>query len=357
MFQKSDKNSTRRTNLLFAAAALVLTVLFSGSVNSFAQSKNADDQTQLTDGGNLILEKVIPLNRTGSKISTPSAVDNNALFSNVTTFGGNGLRNGGAAADPAAAANTITALVADDLTLIRPSNIAGYRFSVVNFDAAAVSARPRIRFYAANGANGGPGTYLGGNSFNAISFAAGSVTVFQTGVLATPIPNTSSQIWAGITFDNNSGATGATAAQLNNLGQGIFNPVDKGSSADNYFVTTANGSFLANNPAGGQGNFGGAPVANFGWEILAPTTTAASVAVSGRVLTGNRGLANARVELTGADGKKRTVVTNAFGNFTITDVEAGATYIINVSAKRYTFAPQIVSATENLSGLTFIGQP
>ena len=36
----------------------------------------------------------------------------------------------------------------------------------------------------------------------------------------------SSSIWAGIAFDNNGGATGATAAQLDSLAQGIFSPAE-----------------------------------------------------------------------------------------------------------------------------------
>ena len=57
-----------------------------------------------------------------------------------------------------------------------------------------------------------------------------------------------SAIWAGIAFDNNGGATGATAAQLDNLAQGIFSPPDLGTSADQYFVTTAAGSFAVGQP-------------------------------------------------------------------------------------------------------------
>ncbi len=84
--------------------------------------------------------------------------------------------------------------------------------------------------------------------------------------------------------------------------------------------------------------------------------TAAAVSINGKVLSNGRGLANARVELTGTGGKTRAVVTNAFGNFTIFDVEAGATYIVNVSAKRYTFAPQVISVTDSISGLTLTAQ-
>ena len=87
--------------------------------------------------------------------------------------------------------------------------------------------------------------------------------------------------------------------------------------------------------------------------VLNYQPTAAAISIAGKVTANGRGLANARVELTGTNGKPVIVTTNLFGVFTFREVEAGATYIVNVSAKRYSFAPQIVSATENVSGLRF----
>jgi hypothetical protein len=167
------------------------------------------------------------------------------------------------------AGNTITNLVADDIQL-DPSyagqTLDAFSFSVANLSTTAVSARARVRFYAADGTNGGPGTYITGYTFNPISFAASSVTIYSTtGVsIAAPL---SGKFWAGMTFDNNTGATGATAADLNNLGQGIFDPPTVGSSTDNFFVSTAAGSYVSNNPAGTITNFNGNPVANFGWRF------------------------------------------------------------------------------------------
>ena len=85
---------------------------------------------------------------------------------------------------------------------------------------------------------------------------------------------------------------------------------------------------------------------------LAPT--AASVAVSGRVLTdGGNGLTNARVVLTSASGVNRTVTTSSFGYFRFDDVAAGETYIFTVVSRRYQFAPQIVFVGNELTGLDF----
>ncbi len=89
---------------------------------------------------------------------------------------------------------------------------------------------------------------------------------------------------------------------------------------------------------------------------LAPT--AASVEVSGRVMTQTRrGLNKALVTITDQSGSTRTATTNPFGYFRFADVQAGETYIISVSAKRYHFAPQVLNVTEDLTDLSFMAQP
>jgi Secretion system C-terminal sorting domain len=233
-------------------------------ISSYAQ--NADI---VVPASQVKLVKTFKLN--SSRVEAPLAVDPNAIYSDVTTFSGSGAANGGAALQ---AGNTITTLVADSLGLIGspPFSVGAFKFSVVNFNAVNVLARPRIRFYANDGSSGGPGTLIAGFSFDPISFVANSVDVFNTGPLATPFPVTTQAMWAGITFDDNTGATGATLAQLNNLGQGAFNPIDRGSSTDNAFGTDTAGSFLDNNPTGSTFNFAGDPLANFAWEIVSSVT-------------------------------------------------------------------------------------
>ena len=56
------------------------------------------------------------------------------------------------------------------------------------------------------------------------------------------------------------------------MGQGIFNPIDRGSSTDGFYRTTAAGSFFSNNPVATFGYFSGMPLANFGWELNAPAS-------------------------------------------------------------------------------------
>lgn len=84
--------------------------------------------------------------------------------------------------------------------------------------------------------------------------------------------------------------------------------------------------------------------------------TAASASVRGRVLnSGQRSVAGARVSMTDPAGATRTVLTNSFGHFTFADVPVGATYIFQVSSKRYVFAPQPVTVTDEVSELNFVG--
>jgi hypothetical protein len=183
------------------------------------------------------------------------------IYSDLANNSGQYYANGGASV---VSGNTITRLVADDLT---PSSgyagmaISNIYFSVVNANAAAVSARPRLRIWNADGAGGLPGSFVAGFTFNAISFGASTSYSFFFHPTGVNVP--SGTFWMGLTFDNNSGATGATDVQLNNLGMALFDPPTIGTSTDNAFETTAAGDFLVNNPAGATFNFGGNPAANF----------------------------------------------------------------------------------------------
>jgi hypothetical protein len=210
-----------------------------------------------------------------SVLVTPARSDV-VLYSNVTNFTGFGVTNGGAAN---VGGNNITTLLADDITPgpgLDGGTVDAVTFSIANFDTSDVTARARVRFYAADGTGGGPGTLITGFTFNPISFAAGTVGLFtfsNGGLPLFSIPK--GTFWAGLTFDDNGGTTGATLSQLNNLGEGIFDPPTVGSSTDSFFATNNAGSFFGNNPAGGFFNFGGNPHANFGWEFLGTAGTAA----------------------------------------------------------------------------------
>ncbi|HLA95441.1 MAG TPA: FG-GAP-like repeat-containing protein [Pyrinomonadaceae bacterium] len=84
-------------------------------------------------------------------------------------------------------------------------------------------------------------------------------------------------------------------------------------------------------------------------DVLAPT--AANVSVSGRVLTATgRGL-NGVVTMTDMNGNERSTRTNTFGYFTFYNVTAGEAYVVNVRSKGYSFVPQIISVTDNVTEL------
>ena len=87
---------------------------------------------------------------------------------------------------------------------------------------------------------------------------------------------------------------------------------------------------------------------------LGAAPTAARVSISGRVSTPQSfGLVNARVTLTDLDGNSRTVMTHKFGNFRFNEVAAGQTYVLTVASKRYTYAAQIITPTEDMTELIF----
>ena len=210
------------------------------------------------------LEATYSIGEAQERPNAPTVADPAAVYGNGATFLGQAFAPAGQANTPA-----ITRMMADDLTLIgsAPYSIGRIRFSVCNLNAAAVSARPLIRFYLDNA--GTPGALIASFSINPITLAASNCSSFSANV--PPFTATSSQLWAGMLFDNGSGAT-ASAAEIDLFGMGHFNPPDAGSSSDIFYRTDnappSGGSFLVNNPGPGTtGNIGGNPVANFGWEL------------------------------------------------------------------------------------------
>src|SRR5262249_21335171 len=167
--------------------------------------------------------------------------------------------------------NTITNFVADDIQPLAGfagRSVTNFSLSVANLNTTAVTARPRVRIFLPDGPNLGPGTAIATLNFPQATFTGSSISLIVSGKLGPTqfvIPS-SSFFWAGVAFDDFGGTTGATLAQMNNLGQGVFNPPTVGISDDVYFITTDPG-VPGNSPPGSQRNFGGTPVANFGWQV------------------------------------------------------------------------------------------
>ncbi|MGH9947020.1 MAG: beta strand repeat-containing protein [Pyrinomonadaceae bacterium] len=86
-------------------------------------------------------------------------------------------------------------------------------------------------------------------------------------------------------------------------------------------------------------------------------TTAAGVSVSGRVLSADgRGVRNAAVILSDAQGGIRRSLTSTFGYYRFDDVLVGQTYILSVSSKRYTFTPRVLSVVDELADVDFVAE-
>lgn len=70
-----------------------------------------------------------------------------------------------------------------------------------------------------------------------------------------------------------------------------------------------------------------------------------------------RGITNMRLALTDFQGNVRTTVSTAFGYYRFDEVEAGATYIITATGKRYSFnqPSQVLNASEDNENIDFIG--
>jgi len=261
---RNGRFAARSGQVLVALLAIALQVSTAGAVNERFL-------------GNLQVGEHFEIGSAGK--SAPRLLDS-VDYSNVSNFLGQGSANGGSELQ---GTNRITRLVADD---ILPDGQSGFdvieiTFSVANFNAVPVTVRPRIRFWFDNA--GAPGAYYNipsnvGFSFNPLTFTPGVTLVTGSigpGLFSMP----GGKFWAGITFDDNNGTTGATQAQLDMMGQGMFDPADIGSSDNLAFSTTGAGSFFGvSNPPGSTFSFGQPGVASFGWEFIssAPTPTTKS---------------------------------------------------------------------------------
>lgn len=185
-----------------------------------------------------------------------------AYYSNVDAFSGAVNVNGGTVS---VNGNATTRMVVDDLTLSGPqTSLTRLTFSVANLNEFTASMRTRIRLYADD--NGGvPGTLITGLTSTTMVLGPNSVSLFTVTIPGVAVPG---KVWAGILFDNNGGLSGLGVNELNNLGQGIFNPPAIGASQDMYFRTSSAGSFLNNNPAGTILTGGAGPIGNFAWELV-----------------------------------------------------------------------------------------
>jgi hypothetical protein len=189
-------------------------------------------------------------------------------------------------ASPAGAAAGATKVLSDLVTMTAPNLPTKVSFSVVNNNGVTIAARPRVRFWLPDGAGGAPGTLVGGFSFNPITFAATSASSFFFDASALGV--LPANIWVGWLYDNV--GTTTTNAQLNNLGQLLYDAPVIGSSADTDWLSTAAGSNFVASPAGAirTSPFLAAPNANYYLEIAPTPGTLAMLGLGGLVATRRR---------------------------------------------------------------------
>ena len=241
-----------------AQVRFLLTLIFSlawGAVN--AQAAKEYNQA------NLILVGSQPINALSP--STTNVATPDQLYSNIYSLQSN-LINGKPQKQNG---NTITVLVADSIAFAggtAPFNISKFYFTVANTNTVAVTARPIVQFYEADGPNGSPGTLISTFTFTTTTFPPSSVSKYYTATVQPLFTTNNRSIWAGMTFDDSYGETGATLDQMSKLGQGIYNPIDIGSSSDGAFITDAAGAFSVSNPVGKVYNVPGIKY-NFGWAF------------------------------------------------------------------------------------------
>jgi hypothetical protein len=121
------------------------------------------------------------------------------------------------------------------------------------------------------------------------------------------------------------------------------------SSGGNFTLESTSGQTVSNaSPNGGTFSL----LSGFWASTFSPT--AASVTISGRVsLLNGRGMPRGIVSYMDSSGNIKTTRTSTFGYFRFEDVEVGQTYIFQVSAKGYLFAPQVINVGDKIIGLNF----
>ena len=94
------------------------------------------------------------------------------------------------------------------------------------------------------------------------------------------------------------------------------------------------------------------------WQPLPLAPTAASVTVSGRVLTTTgRAISRATVAITDFRGNRHVALTNTFGYFRLGGIAAGESCLVEVSARAYAFDPMLISVGQDVLGLAITALP
>ncbi len=107
---------------------------------------------------------------------------------------------------------------------------------------------------------------------------------------------------------------------------------------------------------GAETDIGAFPANSFVNDIsVQPLVTASGVTLSGRVALGpqGRGITNVVVSITDPSGVVRSTTTGKGGRYAFEDLETGASYVITVRSRNYSFSPRVVQLFDNLADIDF----
>ncbi len=287
-----------------------VTQTYSTGTNGLSLSQNFDGVTAptLPSGWSSVQTSGTGINWTTST-TTPNSAPNAAFANETTTV------NAAALVTPAIAINSSTAQ-------IKFKN----RYNLENtFDGTVLE-------YTTNGGTTWTDVITGGGSFASGGYTGAISTGFSS-------PIGGRQAWSG-----SSGGYVDTAVNL---------PASlNGQSVRFRWLTASDSSAVASGTPGQWIDDVQVTGALICQSCAGPT--AASVSISGNVvIPGNFRLAWATVTLTDSQGITQTTRTNKFGNFIFSDVAVGETYILRVLAKGATYAPRVITPTEDLTDVNF----
>lgn len=159
--------------------------------------------------------------------------------------------------------------------------------------------------------------------------------------------------YKGNVFSNGVSVTGGSADTVNNV-ESVFLPagIPTGTGLSvKVKATSLNGDGVLNNADPTDQRYS---LIIFNWSA---TVAPSFYQMEGRVISsGGRGVGRALVRITDSQGISREIRSNPLGYFVFNNVASG-TYAVVIKAKRYTFVPQNVAVTANMTGVVFRAEP
>lgn len=222
-----------------------------------------------------------------------------------------------------------------------------------------------FRAVSTNGAPGGEVTVSLELDSMGDEVAASFTINFDPAVLNTPVLSLGTDAPAGtaLTVNANQATSGRVGLLIDSANSFVFSPparqalrvkfsVAPGAPSGPTMVTFGS----APTPRSTSSPFGDLLPTTYQSGTISIGAAAPMVTVGGRVSTPTGlGLRNAVVTITDSNNVKRTATTSSFGLYSFPNVQSGQTYTLSVASKRYRFAAQVVSVSNDISNLDFIG--